>query len=84
MARPRDTSPEAWARYIGGIRATAPEDRVRRAIEMSDDLREIVRAGIRSRHPGWTTDQVQRGLEDLMLGKGLARRAREARHTPSP
>jgi len=83
MAIPGDTSPDAWARYMHGIRVTPPAERLRRALEMSDDLREIARAGIRSRHPGWTPEQVQEDLEELMLGKELARMARQARRVPA-
>lgn len=79
MVRPHDTSPEVWRRYRAAIRATPPEERVRRAVQMSDELREIVRSGIQSRHPEWSTKQVQDELEDRMLGRALARRARAAR-----
>jgi hypothetical protein len=83
MTIPRDTSPVAWERYMDGIRRTSPEDRLRRAVEMSDELREITRAGIRSRHRGWTPEQVQDELEDLMLGEDLAMKARLARRSAS-
>jgi hypothetical protein len=84
MAAPRDTGPDAWVRYIDGIRRTPPEERLRRALEMSDELREITRDGIRRRHPDWTPAQVQDALEDIMLGKELARRAREGPRVPVP
>jgi hypothetical protein len=83
MALPGDTSPAAWERYMDGMRRTSPQDRVRRAVEMSDELRHITRAGIRSRHPQWTPEQVQDELEDLMLGTDLARAARSARRSGS-
>lgn len=79
MARPHDTSPDVWRRYRAAIRATPPEERVRRAVRMSDELREIVRAGIRARHPEWSARMVQDELEERMLGRALARRARAAR-----
>ncbi len=83
MARPHDTSPDAWRRYLAAIRATPPEERVRRAVQMSDELREVVRAGIRSRHPDWSSAAVQDELEERMLGRDLARRARAARALPA-
>lgn len=61
------------------MRATPPEERVRRAVTMSDELREIVRSGIRARHPDWSERMVQDELEERMLGRALARRARAAR-----
>jgi hypothetical protein len=79
MAIPRDTSPEIWRRYLDAMRTTPPEERVRRAVRMSDELRDIVRAGVRSRHPDWTAASVQEEMESLMLGRDLARKVRAAR-----
>ena len=79
MAAPRDTSDEAWARQMAAFRAMRPVDRVRLALEMSNEVRKIARAGIRVRHPEWTAAQVQDGLEELMLVAELARAARRDR-----
>lgn len=83
MVRPHDTSPDVWRLYRAAIRATPPEERVRRAVQMSDELREIVRAGIRARHPDWSASAVQDELEERLLGRELARRARAARAIPA-
>jgi Rv0078B-related antitoxin len=83
MTLPRDTSPEAWARYMDAMRTTPPDERVRRALEMSDSLRELARTGIRHRHPEWTPEQVQEGLEEIMLGADMARSVRAARDVPA-
>lgn len=79
MSVPRDTSPKAWEMYMATIRGIPPEERVQRAIRMSDDLRSIVREGIRSRHPDWTQTEVQEELEERMLGREVARAVRAAR-----
>jgi len=46
---------------------------------MSDEAREISEAGIRHRHPEWTSDQVHRELLELLLGPNLAHEVLRAR-----
>ena len=84
MPAPRDTSPAMWQRYLDGMRSLSPAARLARALEMSDSLGRIARDGIRSQHPGWSDDQVQRELERRMLGSDLAKKVQEARHTSTP
>ena len=79
MAAPQDTAPDAWARYLRAVRALTPEERVRLAVSMSDDLREIARSGVRSRHPDWTDAAVEDQLADLILGAQVASARRTAR-----
>lgn len=79
MAAPHDTDPAAWALYLSAIRALRPEERIRLAVSMSDELRELTRAGIRSRHPDWTDDAVARSLAEIMLGRELADALRAGR-----
>jgi hypothetical protein len=83
MAAPRDTLDEAWSRHLEALRAIPPEERVRLALEMSGQVRQIALAGLRSRHPEWTPAQIQESLEELMLGSDLARTARQARIAPA-
>ena len=83
MAAPRDTHDDAWTRQMEAFRAMRPQDRLRLALTMSDEIGEIARAGVRARHPDWTLAQVQEGLEDLMLGVELARTARRDRIAPA-
>lgn len=52
--RPADTSPEAWAIMEEGIRAMAPEDRVRRALALTILTHQVALAGIRERYPDET------------------------------
>ena len=79
MTAPLDTLDVAWSRHMDAFRAMPPEDRLQLALGMSEEIREIALAGIRSRHPAWTPAQVQDALEDLVLGTELARRARQHR-----
>jgi hypothetical protein len=47
-----------------------------RRLELLDDacltVRELARAGLRSRHPGADSETIDRLLMDLMLGEELA------------
>lgn len=83
MALPKDTSPDAWARQIAGIRAMSPQERLQLATSMSDDVRALARDGIRARHPEWNVDEVATALEDLVLGSSLARTVRASRSLPT-
>jgi hypothetical protein len=56
-----------------------PKDRVQAALEMTEHVREIARAGVRARHPDWTLSQVEDAVAELLLGTELARTARERR-----
>ena len=63
------------ARQIALYRAMTPEDRIRLADEMSTDVRELSRAGIRARMPeGTTAAEV-----DAELVRMLTRRAAPTR-----
>jgi len=79
MAQPTDTTAEAWSRQFQGFRAMRPQDRLRLAVTMTEEVLEIARAGIRRRHPQWTDVQIQEELEELLFGTELARTARRER-----
>jgi len=51
------------------------DERVRLAVEMSEDAREIARCGIRARHPDYTPTDVENALRRQLLGDELFRRA---------
>ena len=53
MRAPRDTSPQIWARQLDAYRAMRPDERLRRALELSEDVRALARDGIRHAHPDW-------------------------------
>jgi hypothetical protein len=45
-----DTSPEAEAVLIAGFRRMAPEEKLERALDLSDALDQLTEAGILARH----------------------------------
>jgi hypothetical protein len=53
-----------------------PEERLRMAVEMSEEVRALAEAGIRARHPALSDREVQDALEELLLGSELAAAAR--------
>lgn len=62
-----DTRPEAAAALRDTILKTAPAERVRQALELSETMRALSLAGLRRRHPGLSTLQ----LVELLYGKAL-------------
>jgi hypothetical protein len=72
MNRSGDTSAEAQARQLEAWRRMTPEQRLVVAAEMSDSLRLLVEAGVRSRHPDDAGSQVQAAIAEALLGPELA------------
>lgn len=66
--KPRDTTDEAWAVQRELLRRAGPARRLRMALEMCDDGRRLLRAGIRHRHPEWSEAEVRREEARLALG----------------
>ncbi len=83
MVTPKDTTPEAFARQMHSLGEMGPQARLRLAMEMSDELREVAKAGIRARHPEYDDVQVREELEVIVLGRDLAAAIRRARLTPA-
>ena len=71
----RDTSDAAHAAQIARYRRMTGDERVRLAVEMSEDAREIARCGIRARHPEYTPVDVEHALRRQLLGDDLFKRA---------
>lgn len=57
-SRPLDTAPAAWSQYEAVVARMAGPARFRSAVELSDAVRELRLAGIRSLHPGWSAEAV--------------------------
>jgi hypothetical protein len=70
MRAPRDTSSAAWSRILDGYRQLSPEQRVRLALEMSDEVTAIAEAGIRARHPDWTDARIREEVRADLRGLG--------------
>jgi hypothetical protein len=65
--------PEALAMQIAAYRRMGAEARVELAARMSDEVREIALAGIRSRHPEYSEDEARDALHRLLYGDELFR-----------
>jgi hypothetical protein len=75
--RPFDTSADAFERQLDAFRRLTPERRVELAAEMSDEIRAVAAAGIRGRHPEYSSEQVKAALVELLLGPQLAQAVAE-------
>jgi hypothetical protein len=56
-----------------------PEQRLATAAALSDDVRALAEAGIRSRHPEFGPAEVRSAFADLVLGPELAEKVRRDR-----
>ncbi|MGD2094152.1 MAG: hypothetical protein PVH77_04000 [Phycisphaerales bacterium] len=70
---PADTTIEAARKQFEILRRLGPEERLKMAFEMSNNLHGIVEAGVRKRHPDWNEETVRRRVLYLMIGKNLYR-----------
>ena len=67
----RDTTPRAAAIAADLNRAAGPSVRFHQALELSDFLRELARAGLRARHPEYSDVQILRALALQLYGDVL-------------
>jgi hypothetical protein len=72
---PADTTPEAAAVQLDIYRRMPPWRRLQIALELGDMVRELSVAGVRSRHPEYTDDQVRLAVIRLSVGENLFRKA---------
>jgi hypothetical protein len=70
---PNDTSPDIWDMQVAVYDRLGPEGRIRAAIELSESVRSVLVAGIRSRHPGWTDEDVVHHVVATQYGVDLPR-----------
>jgi hypothetical protein len=68
---PLDTTIEAARKEFEILRRLGPRIRARMAFEMSDNLRRIVEAGVRNRHPDFDQKKIQLEVLRLMIGDKL-------------
>ncbi|MBI3412399.1 MAG: hypothetical protein HY040_29105 [Planctomycetes bacterium] len=68
-----DTTLEAAQVQWEIFRRMPPAKRMALACSMSDSIREVVAAGVRSRHPDYSDVQVKRAVIKLSLGDALYR-----------
>lgn len=72
-AIPADTTLEAVRKQFEILRRLEPEVRLKMAFEMSDNLRRIVEAGVRGRHPNYDEQKIKQEVLRLMIGETLFR-----------
>lgn len=65
---PFDTTPEAAAIQEEIFRRMTTAQRLRLALQMSESLRNVALAGLRSRQPELNADQLSRELLRIMYG----------------
>ena len=84
MSAEADTSAEAHAAQIGAYRRMSGEQRLLVGLRMSDEAREIARAGVRARHPAYSDEQVDDAVRVLYLGRALFEAAWPGRPVLAP
>jgi len=72
-AIPADTTIDAARKQFEILRRLDAETRLKMAFELSDNLRSIVEAGVRLRHPQYDEQQINRQVIRLMIGEALFR-----------
>jgi len=70
-----DTTPEALAVQFRILRRMGPAGRAAMVFDLCDNLRTLVGAGVRHRHPQWDDRAVEREVIRLMIGDELFRKA---------
>ena len=74
-----DTRPEAAAIVRAAMRRTAPAERMRQALVLSEQMRTLSLATLRRHHPGLSTLQLVELLSGTALTPAAARPASEFR-----
>jgi hypothetical protein len=70
-----DTSPEARAEWIRLLRQMTPQEKMLRLEDLNRTGREMVRAGLRRRHPDASEEELRRRFIALMLEPDLVLKA---------
>lgn len=71
-----DTSPEAAEILRERLRRMTPAQRVEEGVRLCKLARQVMRAGIRMRHPDYDQEHVEMALARLLWGDELYRKAR--------
>ncbi len=67
-----DTSAEAMAIQLDGLRRMSHSERIRTMCALSRGVRQMAFDAIRRRHPEWSDREVQLVFIELTYGKSLA------------
>lgn len=71
-----DTSPEAAEILRQRMLRMTPSQRIEEGAKLCKFARQVMRGGIRMRHPDYTPEQVEMALARLLWGDDLYRKAR--------
>jgi hypothetical protein len=82
--RPADTDESAHERQTEAYRRMSGRDRVAVSFRLNEFARRTAEAGIRSRHPDYSEEQVRFALHRLWLGDELTLRAWPGRELVRP
>lgn len=72
-ARPADTSPEAARIEREALERLGPQGRAKLTFELIEQMRMIVEAGVRARHPDYTPEQIRLARNRIYWGDDLFR-----------
>jgi hypothetical protein len=70
----RDTAPEVAARYDAMIGALPGDRRLEIAAQLTQGVRAMAEAGLRSRHPSASDREIRCRLAALLYGRAAAER----------
>ena len=66
-----DTTIEAAKKQYDILRKLGPEARLIMTFELSDNLRSVVEAGVKLRHPDYDEQRIEQRVLRLMIGETL-------------
>ena len=79
-----DTSDDARRVLCERLRRMTPSERFEEGVRLCRFAREVMRAGIRTRHPEYGVDEVEEALGRLLWGDDLYRAAKPGKPLLEP
>jgi hypothetical protein len=67
----QDTSPRQRERYLELLQAKQPHERLAIAMSLSKAVRELASAGLRTRHPGASEEELRVRLAVRLYGRAV-------------
>ena len=57
----------AHEKQVAIYRNMTPQQRLDQAMRMNEEMRELMAAGFRARHPDWTDSQIKKAVAERIL-----------------
>ncbi len=76
---PNDTTIDAMRKQFEILERIGIEGRAEMTFQLSDNLRQIIKDGVRLRHPKYSSSQLRQEVLRITLGDELYRKAYEKR-----